>query len=310
MQHQQNLSLNRAGRKARDWYNDRTREGMQRLFHALYGPNATEQGINRPEAGSLLGRLGALGTQARGEHASILGNYDQSTRDLLERIAGGTQSLDALGAGAEGMARQWGVGRRAQIKEDAAEDLANLHGSVDAALAAGGFNSPTERAAARRASTRTVGRNRDRALQDLADAQIDRTMGARTQRIGTLANRTQFGDTAAINRSSARTSLLTDFLNQQLSLDRAPIDVELAAISSSIANPWLGQNTVPFYPGASGAAGLGQGAANAVGAYSGYAAAQQGRRESQQDYATMLRELEDYERRNSYQGNSGMTVEP
>lgn len=214
--------------------------------------NAGSPGFNIAPAGNgLLARMYAV-AQKHGQGADqIMGQYDDSTNSLLGQMTAGTNRLEGLGAGAEGMARQWGVGREKIIRDDAARSLKDANAMSDAALVAGGFNSPTMRAGNYAGNASENERIKQRALQDLSESQIDRQLGARQNRTSTLASRLGMSDQIAAGRSSDRTGLLAQFLNQRTALESAPLQTELQAGMSSIMNPWLGNNMSSYNPGQS-----------------------------------------------------------
>lgn len=266
----QGQSANRAGRQARDWMGARTDEGYQRLLNLLYGPNAGAQAFSRPgqaaptaAPGSLLGRLSGLADFGYGQGQDITRGYDAASG-----------RLSGLAQGAEGMARSWGAGRGAIIRDDFSRSLSDANRRGDAALAAGGFNSPTVRAGQYAGNAAAIGREEQRALQDLSESQIDRQLGARTQRLNVEGG-----------RESGRTGLMMNLLNQNLGLRRAPIDVELGAAQSSIANPWLGQNATSYFPGQSG---LGGGLNMIGGGAAGYGAYQLGQQQQENLLSRLL----------------------
>ena len=254
-------SANRAARQQRDWYDKRTGEGYQRYINALYGPSAGNPALwsvpggspPTPEAGSILGRLRGLASYGEGQGQSILAGYNADSGRLGQ-----------MARGAEGMAGMWGQGREKIIRQDSTDDLRDRNDASRAALGAAGFGSSTAVGNQLSANAESVGRNRDRALQDLGEAQIDRQLGARTQRLNVEGG-----------RASGRTGLQSGLLSQSIGLRQAPISTELGAMESQVANPWL------HYAGAyqpSGQSGLGAGLQQLGGlatSYGGYMLGQQ-----------------------------------
>lgn len=257
----QGQASGRGARAQRDFYDKRTGEGYQRYVNALYGPSAGNPAAwsvpggapPTPSAGSILGRLRGLADYGEGQGQSILAGYNADSGRLGQ-----------MARGAESMAGMWGQGREKIIRQDSGEDLRDRNDASRAALGAAGFGSSTAVGNQLSANAESVGRNRDRALQDLGEAQIDRQLGARTQRLNVEGG-----------RSSGRTGLQAGLLSQNIGLRQAPISTELGAMESPIANPWL------HYAGAyqpSGRSGLGEGLQQIGGlatSYGGYVLGQQ-----------------------------------
>lgn len=258
-------SQNRAGRQARDFQDKRTGEGYQRLWNLLYGPQSMHpgdfskpgMGAPTPTGGSLLGRLSGLASWGQGQGNQIAGRY-----------AADTGRLAALAGGAEDMAGRWGAGREKIIREDAGRQLTDMNDQSRAVLNSTGFGNSTAVTDRLAGNARQVGQQRDRSLQDLSESQIDRQLGARSQRLNVEGG-----------RASGETGLLMNLLGQNIGLRQAPINVELGAAQSSIANPWLGQNTSSYFPGASGA---GSALSNLGGGLASYGSFQAGQQNQQQ----------------------------
>lgn len=252
---------NRLARQQRDWYDKRTGDGAQRLTNAYWGAGAGNPAawsvpggaLPTPDAGSILGRLRGLGDYGESRGREIVADYNADTGRLTN-----------LAAGAEGMADQWGRGRDKIIRQDSADSLRDMNDASRAALAASGFGASTAVADRLASNAESVGRNQQRALQDLGEAQIDRRLGARTQRLNVEGG-----------RASGRTGLQTGLLSQSIGLREAPIRAEMSAVESPIMNPWL------HYAGAyqpAGASGLGSALSNIGGlatSYGGYLLGQQ-----------------------------------
>ncbi len=259
-----------ASRRATNQANDRfdwgTGHGMQRLLNSLYGSGSVWQGdlssITRNPDGSyttgqrptygadgILGRLQGVANNFRTQAGGIQSGFDADTRNLIGAQAGRTNQLDAMAAGAEGMAKQWGRGRSTVIRNDFAQGLKDANRMGDAALAAGGFNSATIRANQYGGNARTMQREQQRALQDNSDAMIGQQLGARNNRLNMMTGRLGEADTLGAQRASQGTTLRTGLLNQQMGFDTAPLQTEMQAMQSSIMNPYLGQSS--YQPGQS-----------------------------------------------------------
>jgi len=300
----------RDARRARDYYGNRTGEGYQRLLNLLYGSNAPSgentvgQWVTDPTTGQrtftpaampnsapngLLARLGGIGTDYQAGADKIMGGFNQDTQNLMRQYQAGTNRLDALGQGNEGMARQWGVGREKVIRQDAADSLKSMNRAGDAALNAGGFNSPTIRANQYAGNQTQTNKEMQRALQDLGEGQIDRQMQARTSRIGTLAGQLGQQNTFAANRSLAGTELGTGFLNAKTAYQAVPLQTEAQMLTGSIANPWLGQNTSQYYPGQSALGQALQTGGNALAGFSSYKMGENNSQSNNQQLMDFLR---------------------
>ncbi len=238
----QGQAAGRNARAQRNYINTRTGEGYQRLLNLIYGSGAgnpadwSKPGGTPPTPSqmSILGSLAGISNYGEAEGNRIRGDYGRDSA-----------RLGALATEAEGMARNWGQGRGQIIRQDSADDLRNRNDVSRAALAASGFGNSTAVGNQLGANAESVGRNRDRALQDLSEAQIDRQLGTRTQRLSVEGG-----------RASGRTGLDLSVLNSNLGLRRAPIDTELQAGMSSIANPWLSRPEPTYAAGGGAGAGL------------------------------------------------------
>lgn len=203
--------------------------------------------------GSLLGQVAGIGQEAMGRNAATLSGYNTDTA-----------RLGNLALGAEGMAGQWGRGQRDMIGGDFARDLNNANSMSRASLSAAGLGNSTIGASQMRANTTQNSRERQRAMQNLADQQIDRQLGARTQRLSVEGG-----------RASGRTGLEQSITGQNAAYQRAPLDLMLQTQMSNIMNPGLGANSTAYTSGQSGwgnaLGSLGAG----LGTYGGYQLGQQ-----------------------------------
>ena len=243
------------------WYQqDRLGQQQQNLLAMLYGAGYSNRGIAGRGAGaygdgSLLSRMQGTADQFRTNSGNIMNSYGADTQSLLGHYRDQTGQLDSMAAGAEGMAKQWGAGREQTIRTDAANSLKDANRMGDAALAAGGFNSPTYRANQYAQNAAANQLNTQRSLQDLGGQQIDRQLAARSSRMGMLGDRYGNETSLAASRASGDTQMRTGFLGSQTQLDAMPMNTELSVWQGGIMNPWGDQQS--RLTGAQGGNGLG-----------------------------------------------------
>ncbi len=235
------------------------------------------------------GKRGAFGemedqaAQAEREGAGILGNYDRDTSTLqsmfgdtlsdYDRQSAGLQDSyrgafnDAAqrGAGLESMAAQWGQGQDKILAEDAARQLAGANRTSLARLGAAGFGNSTAVGNQLSGNALASGRDLTRAKASLAQAQLDRQMGARAQtnqslgglqsnNLSLLASRAggrtglQTGNLDTMRqRLTGRTGLETDTLNRNVGLRQQPLNTRLSLLTNPLMNPGTNIQTSSFY---------------------------------------------------------------
>lgn len=308
-------SANRAGRKARDWYDMRTGEGMGRLGSLFYGydpwsallsgTSAASTPEQRAEAarrfeqmiggpifqqlqrfgprydqmqGAAMGRFdeqsAGVSEMARQALGDRMGAYRQGTDALMSAFDRGAEATAGLGRGLSALAGQWGAGREGIIRRDAGRLRDDLDARTRAQMTASGFGGTLE-ANQLAANARQAGELEQDALQRLSESQVDRRLGA----LGTqtalsqalLGQRTGLGaglfgqaqqaaDTMTSQELQNRYARLGqragyDFgsIGPRLGYEAAPLQAALGVQQGGVMNPWLGQSTSQFYPGASGA---------------------------------------------------------
>lgn len=303
---------NRAGRQARDFYDLRTSESLQRQMFPLLGgdlyrdfniggldPNHVArnrsyfeplgitpesvaeaqqrftQGIGGPMhqqlqdlAGGAQQQLRQLEPQQRQEFERInamsrqlFEGAGQAGQNAYQQVAG---QIDPLMIGAEEAARSFGRGRERTIREDAERTQKDLDQRTAASLAGLGAN--TFQANAQRANAADVGLSRDRALSEVADQATQLFMGARGARAGTMGNILGAGAQAQAQAAGAGATVQSGQLQQQaqalgniragtigqeFQLQSLPLQTLMNLFGSPANNPFLGQSTGAYYPGAS-----------------------------------------------------------
>lgn len=204
--------------------------------------------------GSLLGQLSSLADYGANQNAATLSGYNADTA-----------RLGGLAQGAEEMARRWGVGRAGIINDDFDRALKNANTQSLASLSSAGFGNSTLGANQIGSNSAQNGRERQRALQDLSESQIDRQLGARTQRLNVEGG-----------RASGRTSLEQNITGQNIGLRRAPIDTALQVQMSPIMNPGANGSLSGYVPTQSGWGNALQSLGAGLSAYGGFNLGQQG----------------------------------
>ena len=308
-------SQNRAAREARDQYNARTAEGMNRLGMMFFGPDdfmsylsgtAVDSGTGRMYPASLEGALagnqkpadmndqewqrlqglygdyqrmqgfvnrmgGPILQQLRGFGGQAQGMFDQAMRGYdadtarLSGLAGtmlGQRDRAAEGVMASaregvGIAGRYGAGREDQIRRDTAKYQSNLNDQTSALMAAKGFGGTLE-ANQRAGNARSAQETMNDAITSLRESQTDRMLGAQAALTGTQANMMSGRDaiTQAMlgneyGRAGQRTAYDIGNLDSQMAYKMMPVQSILGIMQGSVMNPWLGQNTSQYYPGAS-----------------------------------------------------------
>ncbi len=268
-------SSNRAGRQARDFYNDRTQEGSLRYGTALWGDRYrklfpdTAGGYLSPEdqakamdelsaanGGPIVPQLRQLADTVSARQTGNLRYYDDTTQRLDRESGRRRGDLMALARDAEGIARTSGLGAEGVIRAEGARTLREANGASDAAAVRSGFGGSTTRLALRNNNTTRVGEGVARGLVDSRRQTADRVIGARGQTLGMLGRFYDQDASRNLVRAAGRDDLEGRNLATDIRLRQDPINVNLSAQGGGVVNPWLGQNTSQYYPGVS-AAGTG-----------------------------------------------------
>lgn len=292
-------SSNEAARKARDWYQSRTREAQARYYDVLgyrpeeyFDPGGGQRvvgqgsqifgsgsggGSNTGEGelptgftgGGVLGLLQGLADSTSARQTGNLAYFDNETADLNSREDAATSNLSRLNAGAEAMAKTYGVGQEATIRKDADRRLTSANRGISARLRASGLGDSTIVGNQMAGASAQIGEAADRSIASVRQSAIDRLLAARGQTIGSTQNQANASLARRAGRSSDRMGLEERNLNRDISLRESIPRVLLQGMSSPIANPWAGQNTSQYYPGVSGAGNALQSAGSSAGAISG-----------------------------------------
>lgn len=251
--------------------------------------------INAGTGGPLLGQLRGLADQAQQGGQQNLNNamagfgaLNQRGDARLQNVAGlynyGQQQLGNFYSGAEGSARQFGRGREQIIRSDSADRLKGLNQQTDASLAGLGVNSLGANQKAQ--NTASIGREQDRALTDLNDAQTQLLMRAQMGRAGAQGQLLGQGISAQdeimgqnlarqYNQQGVVNAMRGQNLERNLSYQGAPVQTQLGLMQSSIFNPYL-QNPQQYIPTANPWAAAGGSASNTLGMLGGYGMANGG----------------------------------
>lgn len=276
---------NRAGRQARDWYDDKTNAYGTRLFDLYFGPdrramweagggggadfNASIGGGILDQQKALADRYGAgYGSLTDALKSQLAGVNDLGTAraknvsNMYGRAVNLTQ--DAYG-GLDRIAGQHGAQRASQIREDANRATRASNQQTMARMTASGLGNSSLLSSVMGANAAEIERGAQRSLQDAADATTQMRLGVGAQGASSLAGLlSQRAGTAAsmLDTDTARrmssAGVLSDLrersMGKRYALDQMPIDQMLSIQQGQIFNPWLGQNTSQYYPGQSGMA--------------------------------------------------------
>jgi len=216
----------------------------------------------------IIGQLEDLGTWAEGQGNNVLNDYNSGMASVLKgyddsvNTAKDTRQTDAMAAGLEDMAGQWGRGRDKIIEQDAERARAGADQRAIGRLGAMGFGNSSLVGNQLASNAMESNRNVARAKQDLGEAQIDRQMGARQYRtnladsnlsrlLGVMGQR----NAAAGGMQQGRTAIQSDNLNRNMQLRQQPINTNLAMLQSPLMNPGSGINASSYFT-PSGAGGM------------------------------------------------------
>jgi hypothetical protein len=277
---------------AASWRRDpKLQQAQQRAGQAMPGYLPVMQGIADSVSARQSGNLGYFDTRTR-ELAGVDQRYQRGLADQYAAARGQLSSMLAAdgtevlrpyqeqGAGIASMLEGYGQGEEARIRSQMGRAARGSARRGTAALSASGLGNSTTRANFLRENDRTfaegteaqVGAARDRSIdrrvsaaqgQQAGEASIRQTSTAR--RSGTLADmlsrEISAGERAgsaalgrAYDRDAQRMGLENANLTRDVTLRTEPQERMLSVMLSGPMNPYLGQSTAQYYPGASGTA--------------------------------------------------------
>lgn len=217
--------------------------GGQGLVDALNGdPRTSGDAVARAfgAPGGVIPRFADLGRDFSRASNREVGRFDtESSR------------LSRMGGRGMGLAAAYGRNRDAIIRNDSADSLNRANGLAAGRLAASGIGSSTIASSAFGDIERRNQNDTQRALQDSADASIDRQISANDSQTGR-----EYG------RDAIRTQLGQQSLGDRYRYRTAPLTLAMQAMQSPIINPYLGQSA--GNSAGAGVSGLGS-ALNGVG---------------------------------------------
>lgn len=270
---------NRAGRAAQGFSDMRTMQGQQRLLDALYGGNVGSKVIRyvpgvgyvytQPDGtiqpgGATFGTLTPTSDSILGRQQAMAELYSQRAKGIEGQFEQGAAGLDDLYRQSEGLAAQYGAGGEKLIDQETERQLTGANRRAKAQLTAAGFGNSTAVSNQQSQNAINAARGSAEAKLGLRGEALSRRLGVRGQRAG-----------ATQQNLGRRADLYTSLLGNEMNFRQLPVQTEYAAATSPIMNPWVGQNTTQFYPGASaGGTALTTGG-NALGLYSSYLLGQQ-----------------------------------
>jgi len=276
----------RAGRQARDFYDQRTGQRVTDMLRSLYGQAGvdfynqsaspggvqagTQSAFDQISGGPLIGQMRQNARFANNRGGQMVNRFDNQTGALAQTAGQRTGMVDQLARGNEALAASWGHGRDNIIRQDAKSQLGTLNSQSRGALMGAGLGNTSAVASQMGANSIGVNREMQRALQTLSEGQIDRSMGARSQRMDLNQRMGEAQNQRDYQRESDRLGLTQGNLNRTLAMRDQPIQTQLQMLQGQVFNPLLGQGTSQYYPGNGGvASALGNigGAAFGVGSY-------------------------------------------
>jgi hypothetical protein len=231
----------------------------------------------------------------------LLRGYDQGSANILGDYDRGAANITRGAQGAELMARDWGRGNADRIRRESIRDLDAANRQTTRGLNSRGLGNSTVLNQAQASNRQRVLEQRNNAMQDNNNQQIDRQLGTRSQTLGLqqglhnqragmqqgLHNQRagfQYGSNNAIadamrqlgesqigreyQRSSDRMGLENANLTRDIGMRQDPINLMYQTLQSGIMNPYGYQNQPVPAASASGAA-LNT-AGNMLGAAGGY----------------------------------------
>ncbi len=270
-------SANRAGRQARDFSDLRTGASQIALGRAFFGPGyarfldesydpmlALQRGQDPMKekysglpTGGIYGQMDELARTSAERDKARLGAFDQTTRGLEAGATSRQAMAQAMYGNLGSLAGTWGSGAEKMVGEDADRQEKALNARSVAALTSRGFGNSTAVANTLAGNSATVGREKQRALNDIRTARVDRQLAAGKSAADYSASTAAADTGRAYGRATTREALESDFNARDLTLRSRPWETTLALLQGGTFNPYLNQNTIGFYPGASGAAAAG-----------------------------------------------------
>ncbi len=223
--------------------------------------------------------------------AATLSDFDRATRSLGQQGRQNLARTERQASDLLGDARKWGAGREALIQRDYERGLKGANDSATSDMIASGLGASTLRQNAMAQNARSFGDVRANAMQNLADQQLNATMQARNQ--GNAAINATAGGNLSLNasRASGRTGLQTQQtgalaqrmggattlagqnIERNASLAQQPALMRANLFGSAAFNPFLGQDTTKYNPGASPTGALLTSLGNSISGIAPYAAA-------------------------------------
>lgn len=173
------------------------------------------------------------GGPAVGQLRMLADRFTKQDRETMAGYNADTARLDQESAGLSSLASQWGAGRDRIIDQDAAEGLRANNDLAMARLNAAGLGGSSVVANQLGENARQSQREVQRAKQDVSEARIDRTMGARQSGLGLLASRMNTGTGLRLNQTERAYGFRT-----------APISAASGAMNG-VSNLWAGSPLAP-----------------------------------------------------------------
>jgi len=216
-------------------------------------------------------RLGQFSAQT----GNNLGNFMSRSRDdLLRGYDQGAANIVGSAQGNENNVQQWGTGQAMNIRRDAGRNLSAANMASDRALSGRGLGNSSLLVGAQMANRRNNQEATNSALQDLANARIDRQTAARNQTLGLQTNlhNTRAGLQADQNnniagsmerlgenqigreyqRAGDRMGLENQNLTRDIGLRQDPINTLYQTLNGQVMNPY---SSINFGVGTGGGSG-------------------------------------------------------
>lgn len=171
--------------------------------------------------------------QAKTAGDQYLTGFDNSTQGLLR---------DSQGI--EKMALGYGDGERTRINRDAATALTGANRVTEGRMRANGLGTSSALGNQLGANATSNFNATQDQLSGLGDRQIAMNTGLKQNTLALKSGRQGTRDAAAMNLQE-----------RDLGLAAKPIDMALQNATGAAMNPWLGQNTTQYFPGAAGGGG-------------------------------------------------------
>lgn len=198
-----------------------------------------------------------------------LGGYDRGTRGLLRQ----SQGIEKASMG-------FGDSERKRINRDAGTALTGANRVTESRLRANGLGSSSVLGNQLAGNARNIYNSQQDQLGQLGDRQNMFNTGLRQNTLGLNSQRTAGRDAASMQLQE-----------RDLGLAARPIDMRLQTATNAAMNPWLGQNTTQYFPGASGGGGaiMGQFASGVGGQLAGWGMQSLTNQQQLQQYQEMMR---------------------